>query len=910
MTDDVSYTPIELPGLKCQLDFPAERSFYVGKGLSLYLGGWAFHPADRIKRLFLIDGGQRHMIQNHSWARTDVAMVMYPDEDPNGNSLLSGFSTVLLINEISAPETRHLVLCAELRSGEVVEKPLGTIEFLPGSNRRPIQVNWPDSGSKVAICMAAYNPPFHLMTQQISSIKDQDHKNWVCIITDDSSDSESSDNIYKLIKNDDRFVYFKNAERKGFYHNFEECLSHVPVEADFIALADQDDRWDPDKISKLMNGISHKHQLVFSDCRIVNDNRIVSDTFWKMRKNHYDNFLSLFLANTIIGAASLFRESLLDKILPFPQRIADAYHDQWIGLSAHVSGGISYVNEPLYNYSQHTENVIGHETPRASGLLASIVEIWKHRANQEEFLGVSRRVVQDASASFGVAVQKALFAETILLRSPDMLPVNAKIVRRMKAYRTSLTVAARLRASAALTGRSTLNVEGFLLNAAVGTRARNSYYRLRKDRFLEAQQLVPSLGSDVPLSNQSLTSDEEQAPSLNDMSIKWIFHGISPLKLQKSQNEPKRINILLATIDFRYIFGGYIGMFSLALRLCREGFAVRIILLEQTEIDLDVWRRSIKRYPVVAALFDEAEIIYRFDRHEAVSVSPDDRFVATNGWGAHVAHHASRELGQDRFLFMVQEYEPYFMPMDTISALFQQSYRFPQFDLFSTYQLRDFFKQNKFGVFSQPGAAQNHAVFQNAIQKFTPSLDDMAGRERRILFYARPEAHAARNLFELGMKALSELALSPDFDDKGWKFYGMGSIGGLAKVRLAPNVIMELLPKSDLQGYVERLPRHDVGLSLMLTPHPSLVPLEMASAGMWTVTNTFANKTADSLREISTNILAVEPTLEGVVEGLKDAVSRVDDVDARLAGAQVNWPTDWNDAFPPAEMKKVLKFLG
>ena len=33
----------------------------------------------------------------------------------------------------------------------------------------------------------------------------------------------------------------------------------------------------------------------------------------------------------------------------------------------------------------------------------------------------------------------------------------------------------------------------------------------------------------------------------------------------------------------------------------------------------------------------------------------------------------------------------------------------------------------------------------------------------------------------------------------------------------------------------------------MYTPHPSLVPIEMASAGMATVTNSFENKTADAM---------------------------------------------------------------
>ena len=46
----------------------------------------------------------------------------------------------------------------------------------------------------------------------------------------------------------------------------------------------------------------------------------------------------------------------------------------------------------------------------------------------------------------------------------------------------------------------------------------------------------------------------------------------------------------------------------------------------------------------------------------------------------------------------------------------------------------------------------------------------------------------------------------------------------------------------------------------MYTPHPSLVPMEMARPGMLTVTNTFENKTAEKLAAISPNLIAAEPT--------------------------------------------------
>ena len=54
----------------------------------------------------------------------------------------------------------------------------------------------------------------------------------------------------------------------------------------------------------------------------------------------------------------------------------------------------------------------------------------------------------------------------------------------------------------------------------------------------------------------------------------------------------------------------------------------------------------------------------------------------------------------------------------------------------------------------------------------------------------------------------------------------------------------------------------------MYTPHPSLVPIEMASAGMLTVTNSFENKTAEALAAISPNLIAAEPGVEAIAAAL------------------------------------------
>jgi hypothetical protein len=96
----------------------------------------------------------------------------------------------------------------------------------------------------------------------------------------------------------------------------------------------------------------------------------------------------------------------------------------------------------------------------------------------------------------------------------------------------------------------------------------------------------------------------------------------------------------------------------------------------------------------------------------------------------------------------------------------------------------------------------------------------------------------------------------------------------------------------------------------MFTPHPSLVPIEMASAGMLTVTNTFENKTAEAMAAISPNLLAVSPTIEGIARGLCEAAAAVDDHERRARGSAVRWSRDWDRSFDDELLAGVSAFLG
>ena len=98
-------------------------------------------------------------------------------------------------------------------------------------------------------------------------------------------------------------------------------------------------------------------------------------------------------------------------------------------------------------------------------------------------------------------------------------------------------------------------------------------------------------------------------------------------------------------------------------------------------------------------------------------------------------------------------------------------------------------------------------------------------------------------MFELGALALSR-ALEEGVLRGGWELYGIGTVGAGRTMQLGGGAALELVPRRDQAGYAELLREHDVGLALMYTPHPSLVPIEMAAAGMLTVTNTLRDQDA------------------------------------------------------------------
>jgi hypothetical protein len=899
------------------VDAELTQPIYVGQGVAFPLQGWCYSQRGLIRKLAILVNGIPHRVVAHSRARIDVFNNQSPAFDESGNSLLSGFYAVLPFAAIHAPEHVQLGLRAVLEDDSVVEQTIGTLEVKPDLIAQPVAFQWPSAVGRVVICMTTYNPPPDLFRKQIESIQKQTHINWVCIISDDASSEPILPEIRNIIKGDNRFIFVENEIGLGSYRNFERCLRLAPADADFIALSNPEDMWFPDKLEALLVEFDNDTQLVYSDMLLIDRaDKVLSNTYGATRKNNCQDLPTLFFSNTITSTAGMFRAALLHVLLPFPERVIDTYHDHWLGLSALVKGKIGFINRPLYSHRQHKANVIGHRNEQPHpGLFQGLRTIAASARDRMQLQTIARTILEDAVHDFPHIVHKIVLAKTLLLRHPDASPGKKRFLNRIVRFQSSLLPVIGEYLRAAVSRRPTKGVERRLLRIVLGVRLWDGYFRSQRDRLQHtqvqrAQAATAAIHPDpahAPTGQAGLTAMK----TIRYGNTQWISHNISPLTLRISESYPRRVNLLMATIDFKYVYGGYIAMFNLALKLSQCGYKTRIILTEKTDYDPEGWRLQVRKYSGLMHLFDEVEILYRHDRAQPVESNPGDAFVATSCWTAHIAHRAMRQLARERFTFLVQDYEPMFVPMNSVHAFFMQAYTFPQYNLFSTELLREYFLTNRIGIYYSSEQEGNtlSVSFQNAINRISVKPEMIRRDRKKFLFYARPEPHAARNMFELGMMSLVELLHCCEFDIDRWTFHGIGSLDFKMQLELASNVYLKLIPRTNLQEYVNLLPTFDVGMSLMLTPHPSLVPLEMASAGLWTVTNSYANKTADKLQAISSNLIVVPPTIEGIKEGLLRAIRRVDDYDGRISGTQVKWATDWDEAFNARVMEKLRRFL-
>jgi hypothetical protein len=225
----------------------------------------------------------------------------------------------------------------------------------------PCEFDFPIGPTTVGIALATYNPDVSLFRNQIESIRRQSHSDWVCVISDDCSAPALLAEMRAVLDKDPQFALAVSPMNAGFYRNFERAIALLPEGCGWIAFADQDDEWAPEKLEALICEAKRTQSpVVFSDMAIYSNNgQLLASTFWNYRRLEIRNPTAIAIANTVTGMAMLTCSSVLSTAMPFPAVPGTAYHDRWLTLAALTQGQLHYVDQALVRYIQHPGNHTG-----------------------------------------------------------------------------------------------------------------------------------------------------------------------------------------------------------------------------------------------------------------------------------------------------------------------------------------------------------------------------------------------------------------------------------------------------------------------------------------------------------------------------------------------------------------------
>lgn len=335
------------------------------------------------------------------------------------------------------------------------------------------------------------------------------------------------------------------------------------------------------------------------------------------------------------------------------------------------------------------------------------------------------------------------------------------------------------------------------------------------------------------------------------------------------------LNVMLPGVALRAMSGGPNTLIQITHRLADRGVRVRYISTD-TPADKDhgpIWAHCSALTGIPGRPAD-AEIRCGFDRSTPMALGENDMFIASAWWNVQMIKYALPQFRVKQFLYTIQEFEPGLYPWSSEYALSTETYSLDFVGLINQRFVLDYLVRNQVGRFSNPDfARENCVVFEPALDrtKFFLGPEGQGREKRRLIFYARPES-AKRNLFELGLYALRTAVAKGVFSGESWEMWFVGE--QLPEADLG-GVTIKSMPWLGFDDYARFVRGTDISLSLMLSPHTSYLPLETAASGGVCVTSVFANKNSGALADLHPNIIGVDPWLDPVVEGLREAVARV-----------------------------------
>ena len=271
-----------------------------------------------------------------------------------------------------------------------------------------------ESAVNVSVVVCTYNGE-KFLREQLQSILEQTRPPDEIIISDDGSSDSTLDIVDEIrasatSNNSQRWRVLTRETPVGVSGNFASAL--LEAGGDFIALSDQDDVWEPDRLERALGEFRDSVLLVHSDATLIDASGQPMGTLLsalRLTGREKSSLLRgraldvLLRRNVITGATTVIRSSLVRQALPIPEGWV---HDEWLGLMAAIQDGVVFVDSPLIRYRQHGSNEIG--------------------ANKTDYDEAKRRLQEKRTDFFQRKLRRNEGISAMVAQQPSWLDSNAR----------------------------------------------------------------------------------------------------------------------------------------------------------------------------------------------------------------------------------------------------------------------------------------------------------------------------------------------------------------------------------------------------------------------------------------------------------------------------------------------------
>lgn len=214
------------------------------------------------------------------------------------------------------------------------------------------------SAPRVSVAMATFNGE-RFLAEQLETIYAQTWPNLEVVASDDAS-TDGTVAILERYSRSHGLRFAAQQQRLGLVRNFESALALASGE--WVALADQDDVWKPEKITRMMAAATDAacpRTLVYCNPAetLEEDGRVhyelAHEPVIRFERTHGSGRPAhlLMAENWVVSHTMLVHRAVLTRALPFPPGLR--YHDGWLALAACAEGEILFLDECLQTYRRH-----------------------------------------------------------------------------------------------------------------------------------------------------------------------------------------------------------------------------------------------------------------------------------------------------------------------------------------------------------------------------------------------------------------------------------------------------------------------------------------------------------------------------------------------------------------------------